>query len=307
MLNQSELVTYFQEVEIWCANVLQLLSERFDHIQEKELLEYKVKLLLNRMGTKGHYVDQNSFLDEISMDVDDIQERLISILNEEEYDDSYAYRVIEVEERVGIGKHELPPLPYPYNALEPYISKEIMMLHHDKHHKSYVDGLNKAELELEKARKNKEYDLLKHWERELAFHGSGHYLHTIFWNNLSKSGGGQPHGVLLKQIEDDFGSYEDFKEHFTQAAKKVEGVGWAILVWVPRANRLEILQTEKHQFFTQWDTIPLLVLDVWEHAYYLQYKFDKDAYITNFWNIVNWPDVNYRYDYASQLKWQPFY
>ncbi|WP_088043819.1 superoxide dismutase [Bacillus sp. EAC] len=307
MVNQSELVTYFQEVEIWCGNVLQLLAERYDQLQEKELLEYKVKLLLNRMGTTSYYVDQNSFLDEISMDVDDIQERLISLLNEEEYDDSYAYRVMEVEEKIEIGKHELPPLPYPYNALEPYISKEIMMLHHDKHHKSYVDGLNKAETELEKARKNSNYDLLKHWEREAAFHGSGHYLHTIFWNNLSKSGGGQPQGALLKQIEDDFGSYEAFKQHFTQAAKKVEGVGWAILVWVPRANRLEILQTEKHQLFTQWDTIPLLVLDVWEHAYYLQYKFDKDAYIENFWNIINWADVKYRYDYASQLKWQPFY
>lgn len=307
MVNQSELVTYFQEVEIWCGNVLELLAERYDQLQEKELLEYKVKLLLNRMGGASYYVDQNSFLDEISMDVDDIQERLIALLNEEEYDDSYAYRVIEAEEKIEAGKHELPPLPYPYNALEPYISKEIMMLHHDKHHKSYVDGLNKAEIEIQNARNNNQYDLLKHWEREAAFHGSGHYLHTIFWNNLSKSGGGMPQGALLKQIEEDFGSYEGFKEHFSQAAKKVEGVGWALLVWVPRANRLEILQTEKHQLFTQWDTIPLLVLDVWEHAYYLQYKNDKDAYIDNFWNIVNWNDVNYRYEYASQLKWQPFY
>jgi Fe-Mn family superoxide dismutase len=307
MVNQLELVTYFQEVEDWCGNVLQLLSERYDQLQEKELLEYKVRLLLNRMETTSYYIDQVSFLDEISTDVDDIQGRLLALLNEEEYDDSYSYRASFREEKIEPGKHELPPLPYPYNALEPYISKEIMMLHHDKHHKSYVDGLNKAELEIVNARKNKQYDILKHWERELAFHGSGHYLHTIFWSVLNKGGGGKPTGPLLTQILNDFSSFEDFKDYFTQVAKKVEGVGWALLVWVPRANRLEVLQTEKHQFFTQWDTIPLLVLDVWEHAYYLQYKFDKDSYINNFWNIVDWKEVSFRFEYAGQLKWQPLY
>jgi superoxide dismutase, Fe-Mn family len=216
----------------------------------------------------------------------------------------------EAEERqqtyVAAGRHVLPPLPYSYDALEPHISREIMRLHHTKHHQSYVDGLNKAEQMMKKARETNNYELLKHWEREAAFHGSGHYLHTIFWNNMHPKGGGEPRGELLEQIKRDFGSFERFKRHFTEAAKSVEGVGWALLVWSPRSHRLEILQTEKHQFMTQWDTIPLLVLDVWEHAYYLQYKNDRAAYINNWWNVVHWRDVEERFEQARKLRWKPF-
>ncbi|RBP89538.1 Fe-Mn family superoxide dismutase [Cytobacillus firmus] len=210
------------------------------------------------------------------------------------------------EPYIPAGKHFLPPLPYDYSALEPHISGEIMRLHHDKHHQSYVDGLNKAEVMLQNARDNNDYSLVKHWSRELAFHGSGHYLHTIFWNNMSPEGGGKPSGALLKEINKYFGSFERFKSHFTEAAKQVEGVGWAILVWSPRARRLEILQSERHMLLTQWDTIPLLVLDVWEHAYYLQYKNNRGDYVKNWWNVVNWKDVEDRYLKASELKWKPF-
>lgn len=210
------------------------------------------------------------------------------------------------EPSVPIGKHQLPALPYGYKSLEPYISEEIMKLHHTKHHQSYVDGLNKAEIMLEKARKENSFDLVKHWSRELAFHGSGHYLHTIFWNNMSPKGGSKPNGALLEAIKKYFGSYESFQKHFTEAAKSVEGVGWAILVWSPRARHLEILQSERHMLLTQWDTIPLLVLDVWEHAYYLQYKNNRGDYINNWWNIVNWKDVESRFNKASELKWRPF-
>lgn len=209
-------------------------------------------------------------------------------------------------EWVPIGKHSLPPLPYSYDALEPYISEEIMRLHHTKHHQSYVDGLNKAEKELAIARKKGDYSLVKHWSRELAFHGSGHYLHTIFWNNMTPKGQGKPTGKLLKEIEKYFGSFEDFQKHFTEAAKAVEGSGWALLVWSPRSRHLEILQSEKHSNLTQWDTIPLLVLDVWEHAYYLQYKNDRGEYVKNWWNIVNWKDVEERFQKASQLTWKPY-
>jgi Fe-Mn family superoxide dismutase len=180
------------------------------------------------------------------------------------------------------------------------------MLHHDKHHRSYVEGLNKAEKMMEEARKTNQFDLIKHWEREAAFHGSGHYLHTIFWNNMKKDGGGGPRGALSQEIEKDFGSYLRFQKHFTEAASKVEGSGWAILVWVPRSGRLEILQSTLHQLFTQWDTIPLLVLDVWEHAYYLQYQNRKDEYIKNWWNVVNWPDVEKRFEIAKQVEWTPY-
>jgi superoxide dismutase, Fe-Mn family len=207
---------------------------------------------------------------------------------------------------VEAGKHKLPILTYPYNGLEPYISEEIMKLHHDIHHRSYVDGLNKAEKNLVEAREKNDFSLIKHWSRELAFHGSGHYLHTIFWNNMKPKGGGQPSGKLLKEINRYFGSFESFKKQFTEAAKQVEAVGWALLVWSPRSHHLEILQSERHMILTQWDTIPLLVLDVWEHAYYLQYKTDKAKYIFNWWNIINWDDVEERFEKAVNLKWNPF-
>ncbi|XEC93902.1 Fe-Mn family superoxide dismutase [Paenibacillus tarimensis] len=207
---------------------------------------------------------------------------------------------------VPIGGHTLPPLPYPYNALEPYIDEATMRIHHDKHHKSYVEGLNKAEKELEKARKTGDFDLVKHWERELAFNGAGHYLHTLFWNVMSPHGGGTPSGPIANQIVSDFGSYEAFKKHFSQAAEKVEGGGWAILVWSPRSRRLEILQAEKHQNLSQWDVVPVLPLDVWEHAYYLKHQNKRADYIKDWWNVVNWPYVNERFLEASKLKWTPY-
>ncbi|MED3646799.1 superoxide dismutase [Halalkalibacterium halodurans] len=207
---------------------------------------------------------------------------------------------------VPIGGHRLPPLPYPYEALEPYIDREIMRLHHQKHHQSYVDGLNKAEKEMERARRTNHFQLIKHWEREAAFNGAGHYLHSIFWEVMSPHGGGEPKGELRRQIERDFGSFARFKNHFSQAAEKVEGVGWAILVWAPRAHRLEILQAEFHQNLSQQDAIPLLPLDVWEHAYYLQYKNERKDYIENWWNVVNWDAVEKRYNAAKQLRWIPY-
>lgn len=207
---------------------------------------------------------------------------------------------------VPIGGHTLPPLPYAYNALEPYIDEQTMRLHHDKHHQSYVDGLNKAEKMMENARKTGDFALIKHWEREAAFNGAGHYLHTIFWFNMMPKGGGEPAGSLRQQIDRDFGSFANFKKHFSAAAEKVEGGGWAILVWAPRAHRLEILQAEKHQNLSQWDVVPLLVLDVWEHAYYLKYHNERPAYIKAWWHVVNWPYVQQRFDQARQLVWTPY-
>ncbi|MFM9281518.1 superoxide dismutase [Paenibacillus jiagnxiensis] len=207
---------------------------------------------------------------------------------------------------VPIGGHTLPPLPYPYDALEPHIDEATMRLHHDKHHKSYVDGLNQAEKKLEEARKTNDFALVKHWERELAFHGAGHYLHTLFWTTMSPRGGGMPGGTIAGQIQRDFGSFDAFKRHFSEAADKVEGSGWAILVWAPRAGHLEILQAEKHQNLSQWDVIPLLPLDVWEHAYYLKHQNERRKYIDDWWNVVNWPAVDRRFAYASQLRWTPY-
>lgn len=201
---------------------------------------------------------------------------------------------------VPIGEHVLPPLPYAYNALEPYIDEKTMRLHHDIHHKSYVDGLNKAEKEMKKARETGNYELIKHWEREAAFNGSGDYLHTIFWNNMKPKGGGQATGAIAEEITKSFGSFDAFKAHFSAAAEKVEGSGWAMLVWSPQAGHLEILQAEKHQNLTQQGVIPLLVLDVWEHAYYLKYNNKRGEYVKAWWNVVNWDDVNKRYAEARK-------
>ncbi|MCM3566740.1 superoxide dismutase [Neobacillus mesonae] len=211
--------------------------------------------------------------------------------------------IMVVEKHVPPGGHTLPKLPYEYNALEPYISEEIMRLHHEKHHRAYVNGLNKAELELKKARESNDFSLIKHWSRELSFHGSGHYLHTLFWRNMSPNGGGYPQGIIKIEIENYFGSFNAFQKQFSECAKQVEGVGWALLVWSPKARHLEVLQTERHMLFTQWGTIPLLVLDVWEHAYYLQYKNQRDDYVDNWWNIVNWHEVEMRLEKAADIKW----
>ncbi|MDG5787660.1 superoxide dismutase [Evansella sp. AB-P1] len=211
----------------------------------------------------------------------------------------------ESTSRIPIGSHSLPKLPYQYDSLEPYIHRRIMELHHKKHHQSYVDGLNKAEKNLQEQRKKNKFENIKHWERELAFHGAGHYLHSLFWQVLSPKGGGKPKGELANQIDLDFEGFHSFKNHFSEAANGVEGSGWAILVWSPRVGRLEILTAEKHQNLTQWDVIPLLPLDVWEHAYYLQYENERHRYVNNWWNIINWPYVEERYKTAKRNIWLP--
>ena len=196
-------------------------------------------------------------------------------------------------------RYELPALPYAYNALEPHIDEQTMHLHHDLHHKSYVDGLNKALDQLDAARQSGDFGLVKHWEREAAFHGSGHFLHSIFWQNMGPGKGGEPTGALRSQIEKDFGSFEGFKKQFSAAAGAVEGSGWAMLVWEPNAGQLEVLTAEKHQNLTQWGVRPLLVLDVWEHAYYLKYQNKRPAYVEAWWNVVNWDDVAARFASAK--------
>ncbi|MCY6485143.1 superoxide dismutase [Clostridium aestuarii] len=188
----------------------------------------------------------------------------------------------------------LPNLPYAYNALEPYYDEQTLKIHHDKHHKSYVDGLNKAETKLEEARNSGDFSLIKHWERELAFHGSGHILHTMFWENMIP-GGSTLSGELVGRIDQDFGNFENFKKQFEEAAITVEGSGWCTLVWIPKLQKLEILQIEKHQDLTLWGCKPLLIIDVWEHSYYLKHQNNRANYLKDWWNIINWDDVNRRY------------
>lgn len=187
--------------------------------------------------------------------------------------------------------HELPPLPYDYNALEPHIDEQTMRLHHDKHHLAYVNGLNNAETKLKEAREKGDYALVKHWEREAAFHGAGHFLHCIFWENMSPKGGGEPTGELADSIASSFGSYANFIAHFKAAGAAVEGSGWVLLTKNCTTKQLDILTAEKHQDLSQWVTIPLLVCDVWEHAYYLKYQNNRAAYLESFTKVINWSDV----------------
>lgn len=201
------------------------------------------------------------------------------------------------------GGHQLPPLPYQYNALEPVISTETLHLHHDMHHKAYVDDLNKAELKLVEARKNNNFEEIKYWENELAFNGSGHILHSIYWTTMGPAGmGGQPGYQTLNLINSYFGSFSAFLQQFTNAAIKVEGSGWTILTWQPTWQRLEILQAEKHQNLTQWSGIPVLVLDVWEHAYYVDYRNKRSDYVHAWWKLVNWYEVEKRITLAVRTQ-----
>lgn len=196
------------------------------------------------------------------------------------------------------GAFVLPPLPYPYNALEPHIDEQTMRLHHDIHHASYVKGANAALAALQSIAGGGDAALVKHWTRELAFHGSGHALHTIFWNNMGPESG-QPSPALDAALTADFGGLAALKTLFGATAKAVEGGGWGILGYLPLANRLVVLQAEKHQDLSVQAVIPLLVLDVWEHAYYLKYQNRRADYVDAWWNVVNWRDVSRRYASAK--------
>ncbi|MBE0644420.1 MAG: superoxide dismutase [Bacteroidetes bacterium] len=195
------------------------------------------------------------------------------------------------------GAYTLSPLPYAYDALEPSIDAQTMRLHHDIHHAGYVKGLNAALASMAEARAKGDYALIDRLAQKAAFHGSGHILHEVFWKNMAPAGtGGPPAGALLKQIEKDFGSVSAMQAQFAQTAKTVEGSGWGILAYEPLGRRLVILQAEKHQNLTQWGAVPLLVCDVWEHAYYLKYQNKRGDYVDAFFNVVNWNDVAMRFD-----------
>jgi len=188
----------------------------------------------------------------------------------------------------------LPKLPYANNALAPYISEQQLMLHHDKHHLAYVNGANAIFDKLDKARKdNTELDM-KATLKELSFHVGGHLLHSIFWENLAPAGkgGGKPGGAIGDMIGKEFGSFERFKAEFTKAAASVEGSGWAALAVQQCVSRPLIVQIEKHNVNVYPSCQVLLVLDVWEHAYYLDYKNDRAKFVEAFWNLVNWDYVN---------------
>jgi len=190
----------------------------------------------------------------------------------------------------------LSDLPYGYGALAPVLDEKTLRLHHDRHHAGYVKGLNNALEKLDAARRSEDFSVLKHLERDAAFHGSGHILHTLYWHSLSPDGGGQPRGDLAKAIRKDFGGFDKFKKQFIAASKGVEASGWGIFAYHPLLNKLLILQCEKHQNLTVWGVLPLLVIDVWEHAYYLQYQNRRLEYINRLFDILDWESCGKRFD-----------
>ncbi|MCB2155441.1 superoxide dismutase [bacterium] len=192
------------------------------------------------------------------------------------------------------GKWVLPPLAYPYESLEPYIDAMTMRLHHDKHHQGYVNGLNNAEEKLKEMRASGDYSMIEYWTNQASFHGAGHFLHTVFWDSMGPNAGGEPTGFMKEQLDANFGGFKPFKDQFSAAAKKVQGSGWGILGYQLAGGGLTVLQARNHQLLSQWGVVPVLCIDVWEHAYYLNYQNRRGDYVEAFWNIVNWENVGKR-------------
>ena len=181
---------------------------------------------------------------------------------------------------------ELPPLPYDYDALEPHISEQVLNWHHDTHHQGYVNGLNSAEETLAENRSSGDYSSTDGALADVTHNGCGHYLHTMFWENMDPSGGGEPDGELADQIEEDFGSYEGWKGEFEAAASAASG--WALLVYDPVANQLRNVAVDNHDEGALWGAHPVLALDVWEHSYYYDYGPDRGSFIDAFFEVVDW-------------------
>ncbi|WP_075892161.1 superoxide dismutase [Actinomyces provencensis] len=194
--------------------------------------------------------------------------------------------------------YTLPDLPYDYAALEPYISGQIMQLHHDKHHANYVGGANTALEKLEAARESGDQGAINLLEKNLAFNLGGHVNHSIFWTNMTPDGQGRPEGELAAAIDEYFGSFEKFQGQFGAAALGLQGSGWGVLAYDTVAKRLVTFQLFDQQGNVPVATVPLLLLDMWEHAFYLDYKNVKADYVKAWWNVVNWADVAARFERA---------
>ena len=195
--------------------------------------------------------------------------------------------------------YTLPDLPYDYGALAPHISGEIMELHHSKHHRTYVTALNDVLDRLAAAREKGDFAAIVGLEKTLAFNLGGHLNHSIFWQNLAPDGG-QLALRLAAAIDDQFGSFDAFQAHFTAAATTIQGSGWAVLARDPVAGRLHVFQLTDQQGNVPVGLTPVVMLDMWEHAFYLQYKNVKPDYVAAWWNVVNWADAAERYAAAGR-------
>ena len=195
--------------------------------------------------------------------------------------------------------YEVPPLPYDFGALEPHISGQIMELHHDKHHATYVKGVNTALEKMEEARASNSFDTIGGLEKNLAFNLGGHINHSVFWPNMSPNGGDKPDGDLGAAIDEYFGSFDGFRAHFEANANAIQGSGWSMLVWDTLGQRLNIVQLYDQQSNLPLAQIPIVLLDMWEHAFYLDYKNVKADYVKAWWNVTNWADAQARFAAAK--------
>ena len=198
-----------------------------------------------------------------------------------------------------MAQYTLPDLRYDYGSLEPHISGKIMELHHDKHHAGYVKGANTALEKLDEARQKEDFTRLAALEKALAFNLSGHVLHSLFWQNLTPRGGGRPEGELANAINESFGGFEKFQKQMKEVAATIMGSGWAALVWEPLGKRLLTTQIYDHQSNLAQAGVPILVLDAWEHAFYLQYQNRKTEFFDAIWNVWNWQDAADRFSAAQ--------
>jgi Fe-Mn family superoxide dismutase len=198
------------------------------------------------------------------------------------------------------GNFSLMPLPYSSNHLEPFMDEETVRLHYTFHHGGAAKAGNKDLEMIRKAMDENNFETADYWTKKLSFHFSSHILHTIFWTNLSNQKT-IPKGDLLKQIEKDFGTYDKLRFLLAATSKNVDGSGWGILGYQPYSGKLTVMQCENHEKLTQWGVIPLLVMDVWEHAYYLKYKNKRADFVDALFNILNWDNVAQRFDMARRI------
>jgi Fe-Mn family superoxide dismutase len=198
------------------------------------------------------------------------------------------------------GQFQQAPLPYSFNHLEPYMDEETLNLHYKFHHGGAVKGANKDLAEIRTALDGNSVETVDFWTKKLSYHFSSHILHTIFWTNLTNRKTA-PMGKLLQLIERDFGTYDKLKAYIAETAKNVDGNGWGILAWQPYAKKLTIMQCENHERLTQWGAIPILVIDAWEHAYYLKYRNKRADFVDALFNIIDWDNVAMRLNAAMKI------
>lgn len=198
-------------------------------------------------------------------------------------------------------RYELPRLGYEYDALEPTYSAELLELHYSKHHQGYVNGANSTREELAEARQKRDFEKIGQLQKNLAFNLSGHILHSLFWRNISPGDGKAPSSQLQQRIDEAFGNIDALREQFRAAGSSIQGSGWAALAWEPVSRSLVIEQVHDHQGNIGNGTVPLMVMDMWEHAFYLQYRNEKKRWIEAYWELINWSDVGHRLESVKGL------